>query len=88
VELIVPDDSISIKKGGIAPLGDLKGNRTMRIIEALLTASGDTLKTAIRDLDDRVLSEILYGTEGSIYLPGKGRYKGRACAMGGRYRDH
>ena len=76
VELIIPDDSISIKKGGIAPLGDLKGNRTMRIIEALLTASGDTLKTAIRDLDDRVLSEILYGTEGSIYLPGKAGTKG------------
>lgn len=76
VELIVPDDTISIKKGGIAPLGDLKGNRTMRIIEALLTASGDTLKTAIRDLDDRVLSEILYGTEGSIYLPGKAGTKG------------
>ena len=76
VELIIPDDSVSIKKGGIAPLGDLKGNRTMRIIEALLTASGDTLKTAIRDLDDRVLSEILYGTEGSIYLPGKAGTKG------------
>ena len=76
VELIIPDDSISIKKGGIAPLGDLKGNRTMRIIEALLAASGDTLKTAIRDLDDQVLSEILYGSEGSIYLPGKAGTKG------------
>ena len=76
VELIIPDDSISIKKGGIAPLGDLKGNRTMRIIEALLAASGDTLKTAIRDLDDRVLSEILYGSDGSIYLPGKAGTKG------------
>ena len=76
IELIIPDDSISIKKGGIAPLGDLKGNRTMRIIEALLDASGDTLKTAIRNLDDRVLSEILYGSEGSIYLPGKAGTKG------------
>lgn len=76
VELIIPDDAVSIKKGGIAPLGDLKGNRTMRIIEALLAASGDTLKTAIRDLDDRVLSEILYGSEGSIYLPGKAGTKG------------
>ena len=71
LELIIPDESKSIQKGGIAPLGDIKGNRTMQVIQALLDASGDTLKTPIKDLAPAVVSEILYGAKEHIWVPGK-----------------
>ena len=69
--LIIPDDSKSIQKGGIAPLGDIKGNRTMQVIQALLDASGDTLKTPIKDLAPEVMGEILYGSKEHVWVPGR-----------------
>ncbi len=71
LSLIIPDDSKSIQKGGIAPLGDIKGNRTMQVIQALLDASGDTLKTPIKNLAPEVVGEILYGSKEHIWVPGR-----------------
>ena len=71
LSLIIPDDSKSIQKGGIAPLGDIKGNRTMQVIQALLDASGDTLKTPIKDLAPEVMGEILYGSKEHVWVPGR-----------------
>ena len=71
LSLIIPDDSKSIQKRGIAPLGDIKGNRTMQVIQALLDASGDTLKTPIKDLAPEVVGEILYGSKEHVWVPGR-----------------
>ena len=71
LSLIIPDDNKSIQKGGIAPLGDIKGNRTMQVIQALLDASGDTLKTPIKDLAPEVVGEILYGSKEHVWVPGR-----------------
>ena len=71
LSLIIPDDSKSIQEGGIAPLGDIKGNRTMQVIQALLDASGDTLKTPIKDLAPVVVGEILYGSKEHVWVPGR-----------------
>ena len=71
LSLIIPDDSKSIQNGGIAPLGDIKGNRTMQVIQALLDASGDTLKTPIKDLAPEVVGEILYGSKEHVWVPGR-----------------
>ena len=71
LSLIIPDESKSIQKGGIAPLGDIKGNRTMQVIQALLDASGDTLKTPIKDLAPEVVGEILYGSKEHVWVPGR-----------------
>ena len=71
LSLIIPDDSKSIQKGGIAPLGDIKGNRTMQVIQALLDASGDTPKTPIKDLAPEVVGEILYGSKEHVWVPGR-----------------
>jgi excinuclease ABC subunit A len=71
LSLIIPDDSKSIQKGGIAPLGDIKGNQTMQVIQALLDASGDTLKTPIKDLAPEVVGEILYGSKEHVWVPGR-----------------
>jgi excinuclease ABC subunit A len=69
--LIVPDEKKSIHQGGMAPLGDIKGNRTMQVIQALLDASGDTLKTPIAHLAPEVVAEILYGSKEPVWVPGK-----------------
>ena len=71
LSLIIPDDSKSIQKGGIAPLGDIKGNRTMQVIQAILDASGDTLKTPIKGLAPEVVGEILYGSKEHVWVPGR-----------------
>lgn len=71
VELIIPNPRKSIKAGGIAPLGEIKGSRTMLIIEALLEAAGDTLHTPIEELASEVVSEILYGSKEVVWIPGK-----------------
>ncbi|MDA0913204.1 MAG: excinuclease ABC subunit UvrA [Bacteroidetes bacterium] len=76
IELIIPDDTKSIQKGGIEPLGEIKGSRTTEIIQAILTASGDALKTPIKDLSPEVLSEILYGSKEPIWIPGKANTRG------------
>jgi len=83
VELIVPDATKSIAKGGIAPLGEIKGNRTMQIVEALLAASGDTLKTPVESLAPEVLSEILYGAKEPVWIPGKAGTAGRHVSWEG-----
>jgi len=83
VELIVPDSTKSIAKGGIAPLGEIKGNRTMQIVEALLAASGDTLKTPVESLAPEALSEILYGAKEPVWIPGKAGTAGRHVSWEG-----
>ena len=71
LSLIIPDKNKSIQKGGIAPLGEIKGNRTIQVIQALLDASGDTLKTPIKELSPEVIGEILYGSKEHIWVPGR-----------------
>ena len=71
VELIIPDSNKSIHQNGIAPLGELKGTRSASIIQAILDAAGESLKTPIKDLDHQTISEILYGADDPIWIPGK-----------------
>ena len=47
------------------------GNRTRQVIQALLDASGDTLKTPIKDLAPEVVGEILYGSKEHVWVPGR-----------------
>lgn len=77
IDLIIPDANKSIHQSGIAPLGELKGTRTMSIIQALLDAAGESLKTPIKDLDHQTVSEILYGSDEQIWIPGKAGTSGQ-----------
>jgi excinuclease ABC subunit A len=43
----------------------------MQVIQALLDASGDTLKTPIKDLAPEVVGEILYGSKEHVWVPGR-----------------
>jgi excinuclease ABC subunit A len=60
---VIPDGSKSVAKGGIAPLGDLKANWFLPQIEKLLQGHGFDLSTPLQDMEEQVISELLYGSE-------------------------
>jgi excinuclease ABC subunit A len=59
---VIPDRKVSIYEGGIVPLGKYKNQMIFWQIEALLKKYECTLKTAIADLPDEALTEVLYGS--------------------------
>ena len=63
MEKIIPDPSRSIKKGGIAPLGEGKNNWSFQQVEAVVKHYGYSLTTAISDIDEEVINVLLYGSE-------------------------
>ncbi|MEO9533169.1 MAG: excinuclease ABC subunit UvrA [Crocinitomicaceae bacterium] len=67
---IVPDDKLSIKDGGIEPLGKLKNNWFASKVEFILEAYGYSLKTAIKDLPEEIMNKLLYGFEDVLRVDG------------------
>ncbi|MEI6275438.1 MAG: excinuclease ABC subunit UvrA [Prolixibacteraceae bacterium] len=65
---IVPDPSLSITQGGIAPLGPYKNTLIFWQIEALAEKYNFTLKTPVGEIDEAVLNAILHGTGERIQL--------------------
>ncbi len=65
---IIPDQSKSIGKGGIAPLGSYKNSLIFWQIEALGEKYGFTLKTPIKNIDEEGLNVVLFGTNQRIQL--------------------
>lgn len=60
---IIPDPRKSIRKGGIAPLGEGKSTWIFRQIEALGEKYGFTLDTPVQEIPENALNSILYGSE-------------------------
>ena len=65
---IIPNDLLSVKKGGLAPLGKYSQNWIFRQVEALLDMEGYTVNTPLKEVDDEVINEILYGTNKQFKL--------------------
>lgn len=63
-EKVIPDPKLSIKKGGLAPIGEYKRNWFFERIEAFLQQEGYTINTPIADLPDDLIHVILNGNEG------------------------
>ena len=59
---VIPDDSLSIYEGGIAPLGKFKYQMIFWQIESLLGKYDLTLKTPIKDIPEEAMQEIMYGS--------------------------
>lgn len=59
---IIPNSSLSIKEGGIKPLGTYKKQLIFFQIESLLENFNCNLDTPIKDLPKDALQEILYGS--------------------------
>lgn len=66
INKVIPKKSLSIRKGGIAPLGSYKNNWIFKQVETLLEKHGFSLDTPVGDVDEGVLSQLLYGTDEPI----------------------
>lgn len=64
INKIIPDNSKSIKKGGLAPLGEYKRTWIFDKLESYLKQEGYTLNTPISDIDEDTMDVILNGNEG------------------------
>ncbi len=60
---IIPDPKKTIKKGGIAPLGEAKNNWTFSLVESVLKKYGYDLNTAVEDIESDVINVLLYGSD-------------------------
>ena len=67
-EKLVPDPSLSIAHGGIAPLGPQKNTMIFWQIEALADKYGFTMKTPVGEIAEDSLNAILFGTGERIQL--------------------
>ena len=62
-EKLIPNPSLSLRKGGLAPTGEYKsGSWIFRQLEALGLKYGFTLDTPLKDFSDEAIDVILYGT--------------------------
>lgn len=76
---IIPDPSLSLRKGGLAPLGEYKNNWVFSQLEVIGARYGFTLDTPISEIPENALSIILYGSSESFtvtkeYLGTKSTY--------------
>jgi excinuclease ABC subunit A len=60
---VVPEKELSIKKGGLAPLGEYKNNWIFKQVETLLLKYNYTLDTPVGSIEDDVIAQLLYGSE-------------------------
>lgn len=58
---IIPDDTISIEKGGLAPLGESRDNYTFKQIKAMAKKYKFSLSTPIKDIPEEAMNVILNG---------------------------
>jgi excinuclease ABC subunit A len=68
IKRIIPDSSISIKKGGIQPLGPYKSTLIFWQLEAIAAKYGFTLTDSIEDIPEEAMNVILYGSEEQFTL--------------------
>ncbi len=68
IQTIIPDDKISIARGGIAPLGKYKNSLIFLQLEALAQKYNFKLSTPIKDIPENIINIILYGTSESLSI--------------------
>ncbi len=69
---IVPDPSLSIADGGIAPLGKKRDNAVFTVLEAVARKYGFSLFEPIRDIPEETMNIILNGSEDLIRVDTRG----------------
>jgi len=68
IKKLIPDPDLSIRKGGIEPLGKYRNVWIFWQIEAIAEKNGFTLDTPIRDIPEEALNKILYGSDEVLKL--------------------
>ena len=67
-EKIMPDGEVSIRNGGILPLGKYKNSVIFWQIEAICEKYGVNLDTPLKDIPDEALDEIMNGSNEKLNL--------------------
>jgi excinuclease ABC subunit A len=65
---LIPDRDLSIRKGGIEPLGKYRNVWIFWQIEAIAEKNGFTLDTPVRDIPEEALNKVLYGSDEVLKL--------------------
>lgn len=68
MEAIIPDPSLSVKEGGIVPLGEQRDAYMYRNVEVLAKKNKISLDKPIKDLSAASLNILLYGNSGDTSL--------------------
>ena len=68
-EKVVPNPKLSIKEGGLAPLGKYRNSLIFWEIEAVLTHYGCDLSTLIGEIPEEAMDEIFNGTADRLRIP-------------------
>jgi len=63
IKKIIPDNSKSIRKGGVVPLGEYKNTWIFKQIEAIGEKYGFDLNSPISEIPEQAINIILYGTD-------------------------
>ena len=66
---VFPDRSLSVKQGGVAPLGKSRQQMIFWQIDALLQTYGCTLDTPLSQVPDEALSDIINGSDERLRIP-------------------
>jgi excinuclease ABC subunit A len=74
-ETIILDDSLSISRGGFAPLGEYRDIWIFKKIDAILKRNGFHITTPIKDIDEEVKNLLLYGDSEPVAVKSK-KYPG------------
>lgn len=80
MELVVPDENVTLSEGAIAPLGALKGEWGRAQIESLGNLFGFTLDTPLRRLSKKAKQALFHGTNQEVTITydfkrGSGEYR-------------
>ena len=59
---VIPDDQMTIREGGIVPLGKYKNQMIFWQVEAILKKYDCDLTTPIKDIPEEAMTEILFGS--------------------------
>ena len=65
---LIPDGELSIRKGGIEPLGKYRNVWIFWQIEAIAEKNGFTLDTPLKDIPEEALNKVLYGSDEVLKL--------------------
>ena len=68
-EKVIPDPNLSIRKGGLAPLGKYRSALIFWCIETVLNKYEYTLETPISELPEEVMDEIFNGSTERLRIP-------------------
>ena len=69
VNKVIPDRSLSVKDGGIAPLGKAKNQMIFWQMEALLARHDATMDTPLSEVPDEAIDEIFNGCPERLRIP-------------------